>query len=566
MIGGFTNYAHLRLRDHRPGNGDYELPPTFGPDSSSSKRSILGRNCVPQGTDSCGVGSCAYDVPSTIGTGRATRFAPPSKRDTSPSSSSPTKAVTSAPPTEPKQYSMALSPDTPSYSLYGRLRSEWEQQSSYASPGPAAYAVPGYFDQLNPAQQQHAFSGVAPGVHFGMRSNLSETREREGVPGPGTYNLVRFGDEVRRTHEPIISRRRRPHGVSGGMSDSPGPGAYDDPSSIGYRAAQIKAKRLFAPSSTFGGRWKGREYHTAGPGPAAYNTLHAAKVLEKDQRHPPKFVPTQSWRSSRSNSEFGRKKKKASDSSLNSVQPLPTLPSDFDYDYRKGKSILGKWHLPLGQPSAASMGDAGSSGPAFWESPLPRGGRFTAGPYDPNALELAAEAAKTGAARASEETRQIPGPASYQAQYNLTEQRAPAALFGHTSSSKFTNADNGVPGPGHYCTVDDASNQRFGGHGPVFYKGDFHPRGCDRRPSAGEENGGGPGAHYNDGTLYSCSINGDRASNKGYTMGIRYPARATYQYCAPYDETTNINCVYPDELTWETKVKLHLPPVHSARK
>jgi hypothetical protein len=578
MIGGFTNFAHLRLRDHRPGNGDYELPPNFGPASDSSKRTILGRHYVPQGGESCSVGPCAYEVPSTIGTGRAARFASSrsnhndattlsSKRAVSPDASSPDKTEASAPPLEPKQYSMALCPDTPSYSLYGRLKSEWEQQSSYASPGPAAYAVSGYFDQLNPElrqQQQLCLSpGMVPGVHLGMRTDLPGARERDGIPGPGAYHVMRFGDEVPRSREPVISRRRPHRQLNTGAADTPGPGAYDDPSSIGYRATQLKAKRLFAPSSTFGGRWRRREYHTAGPGPAAYNTRHAAKLLEKNKRHPPKFVSTQRVLSSPSVNEPGRKASEVS--STPPAQPLPTLPSDFDYDYKKGKSILGKWHTPTVQPHPAPGADAWAGGPGFWESPLPPGGRFAAGPYNPSALQLADETAKAEATRALGSARQAPGPGSYKVQSSLTERRSPAALFGHTSSSKFFNADNGVPGPGHYRTVDHASSPRSTGQGTVFYKGDFHPRGGYRRPSADEEGCGGPGAHYNDSTMYSRSINGDKASNKGYTMGIRYPAGATYQRCAPYDETTNINCVYPDELTWETKPPLRLPPVSSAK-
>ena len=172
---------------------------------------------------------------------------------------------------------------------------------------------------------------------------------------------------------------------------------------------------------------------------------------------------------------------------------------------------------------------------------------------------------RRGARALAEAGRQL-GPGSYQAQSRLTEQRAPAAIFGHTTSSKFVSADNGVPGPGHYRSMDDANSLRSSVRGTVFYKGDFHPRGGYLRPSADENDGGGPGAHYNDESQYSRSINGDRVCNKGYTMGIRYPARATYQCCPPYDETTNINCVYPDEQTWETQPKLRLPPVHSPKK
>ncbi|GET92558.1 hypothetical protein, conserved [Leishmania tarentolae] len=566
MLGGFTNYAHLRLRDHRPGNGDYELPPEFGPNSSSSKRSILARHYTPTGGESCSVGPGAYALPTTIGTGRSTRFSPMlSAGNGSTVKVSAGQCASDRPlaaaATEPKQYSMALCPDTPSYSLGSRLKSEWDQQSAAASPGPAAYDVPGYFDTLDPRQQQqHPCSGPVPGVHLGIRTVLPESRERAGVPGPGAYHLVRFGDELPRTREPLITGSRRGCGTVAG---TPGPGAYDDPTTIGYRAGQVQRRRFFTQCSTFGGRWRRREFHTTGPGPAAYNTLASTKRLEKNQRHAPKFVRRQPPLDRLSVAEDAAARTKLSGALTQ--QAFPTLPSDFDYDCRKGKTIGGKLHKPLARTAPSHLTQAAADKPsgsrAFWESPPPPGGRFAATPFDSQAQSLAAEKAVADAARLSEGGSCKPGPGSYTVEVKLTTRRVPASLFGRMLSAKSVSVENGVPGPGHYRVIDEMGNR-----GTIFYKGDFHPRGCGGQSGpAAESVGVGPGAHYNDDTMYSSSINGDRVNNKGFTMGTRYPARATYQHCAPYDETTNINCVYDDELNWMAQTIQHLPQIQRGK-
>ncbi|CAJ1992857.1 protein of unknown function - conserved [Leishmania donovani] len=566
MLGGFTNYAHLRLRDHRPGNGDYELPPGFGPNSSSSKRSILARHYLPTGGELCSVGPGAYALPTTVGTGRSTRFAPMSSDRSGPAAKASAGQCSSDRPlavaADPKQYSMALCPDTPSYSLCGRLKSEWDKQSAAASPGPAAYDVPGYFDTLDPQQQQrHLWSGPVPGVHLGIRTVLPESREKAGMPGPGAYHLVRFGDELPRTREPLITRSSRRG--RGAAADTPGPGAYDDPTSIAYRADQVRRKRLFTQCSTFGGRWCRREFHTAGPGPAAYNTVAATKLLEKNQRHAPRLVRRQPPLDRQSVAEAAAARMKVPGAPT--PQAFPSLPSDFDFDFRKGKTIGGRLHEPLARTAPSHLTQAADDKPsgsrAFWESPPPPGGRFAATPFDPQSHSLAAEKAGTNAARLSEAANCKPGPGSYNVDVDPTARRVPASLFGRTLSAKSVSAENGVPGPGHYRIVDET-----GSGGTIFYKGDFHPRGCSGQGgSAAESLGVGPGAHYNDDTMYSNSINGDRAHNKGFTMGIRYPARATYQHCAPYDETTNINCVYDDELNWVVRPNQHLPLIRRGK-
>ncbi|KAG5492467.1 hypothetical protein JKF63_01045 [Porcisia hertigi] len=566
MLGGFDNYAHLRQRDHRPSLGRYELTPGFGPKSSSSKRSIFSRHYPPIDGESCSVGPGAYVIPTTIGTGRSTRFVPHSSDLSGPAAkaavgqSSSERTLPSI--INPKQYSMALYPDTPAYSISTRLKSEWEQKSAHASPGPAAYDVPGYFDMLDPKQQQlHQSSGPAPGVHFGIRTVLPEAREKEGVPGPGTYQLERFGDNVPCSRVPLATRSSR----RGCDANTPGPGAYDDPTSIAYCADRVRMRRRFTKSTTFGSRWPGREYHTVGPGPAAYSILTATKLIERNKRHAPKFLKSKPKLDHQSVEEASAARTKRRLVREGVPQIFPTLPSEFDFDFRKGKTFGARLHESSVQPVPLSMAQTLDTKPSgsrpFWESPPPPGGRFAPTSLDSNA-RAAAEKAKSGAGHPSVVVNSAPGPGAYNVEMGLTVRRAPASLFGRMLSAKSVSAENGVPGPGHYRMVDDADTRNT-----IFYKGDFHPRGAlGQGGSAAEDLGIGPGEHYNDDTMYSRSINGDRIANKGYTMGIRYPARAVYQHCRPYDETTNINCVYDHELTWEVHPRQKLSPVQSRKQ
>lgn len=541
LLGGFTCYSQLRLRDHRPGIGDYELPSGFGPKSDSLKKSILGRRHLPSTTEGCNIGPGDYAIPTTIGTGRATQFGPPIVKTEGepPAATRETKTpVTSAAPASfptPKQYSMACYPDTPSYSLYGRLKTEWEAQTGYETPGPAAYNVPGIFDHIRSADGQPP-RGIVPGVHLGMRTAIPGGTAGGGVPGPGTYDLRRFGDEVPRKGEPILGHSHRRRKLR--ECDTPGPGAYDDPTSIGYRATKEKNRLRLTKASTFGGRWQRKAYETAGPGPAAYETAQIKKDLyERHQRHPPRFV--------RPHPPITKATRGSLDGDRVTDGPLP---SDFDYDYRKGKTMLGRWGVPKPQMSLVGPGSYDISAAT---APQPSGGRWTAAPFDPASLRQE-EAKDANRKQRMANAGGHSGPGAYTVSYDAVDPQLPAARFGAARSAKFASAENGVPGPGHYH-LNDALYSNDNGH--VFYKGDFHPR-----SDAGGSLGGGPGAHYNDGTMYSRSINGDGVNNKGFTMGIRYPARATYQYCKPYDETTNINCVYPHELTWETKVNV-LPAI-----
>lgn len=524
-LGGFTQFAHLRLRDHRPGNGDYTLPPGFGPKSDSSKRTILGKYPSPP-PESGAVGPGDYPIATSIGTGRATRFAAP---DSVPATNTSTKETARAAGplpvvTEPKQYSMALAPDTPAYSIYGKLKGDWEA-SPTGEIGPGAYTIPSTFDPTT--------RGVQPGAHFGLRAEGAEERERAQVPGPGSYNITGFADEVLKRPPQVDSV---PHRRRKKSEYTPGPGAYDsDPHSIARRTAAPTNR--FTDVSTFGGRRRVKEDVTPGPGPAAYNVDRAADILERHRRHAPRMQPS-------------TQKRDTSDVSGSPPPQCPTdspaMPSDFDYNYRKGFSMLGRWKTREDEAQLAGPGSYDTTSRAATVV----GGRFSAKPFDPLLSERQRAEAEAEAQQHARELA-LDGPGTiYDINYAPAEKRQTrGAVFGGAHDQHVSAYDDGVPGPGHYNPNYDVKEKT--GKGTVFYKGDFLSRYRQH-----ETTGAGPGAHYNDDTPYSQSIAGDRANNKGFTMRIRYPARATHQVAPPYDEGTNINCVYPDELTFETRMKM----------
>ncbi|RNF20158.1 hypothetical protein TcG_03849 [Trypanosoma cruzi] len=71
LIGGFTEWAHLRLRDHRPGPMSY-IPVR----NDVPERSILKK--YPARPAEATVGPGEYQIPSTVGECRSTVFGPAS--------------------------------------------------------------------------------------------------------------------------------------------------------------------------------------------------------------------------------------------------------------------------------------------------------------------------------------------------------------------------------------------------------------------------------------------------------------------------------------------------------
>lgn len=508
MVGGLDSYAQLRLRDHRPGNASYHLPPSIGPGSGSQQRSIL-RKYPDINHSRNPVGPGQYHLPDLTGTGRKPRFGPELERDSNGNVVFPDAQKTPAAgegeekkkgPVHPlaKQYSMALYPDTPQYSLYGRLSSDLAMHST-GPIGPGEYNAPSEFEP--------ATWGVGKGRSFGVKLDLYQD---QGVPGPGTYNVKEIGDELppSKEYNPMPRKRRTAYAT-------PGPGSYEDPTTISSR---IPTQQKLWQRCTFGRKDDQRRQRRVGPGPAEYNIAGMNQFLDRKRRHAPKFHRP---------SSIPRRTRGKHDSTVNPF-PNVTLPSDFDYNYKKGKSMLPRWHDKQVDKTAVGPGDYSTKTALL---PL-RGGRFAAAPFNPYAALQNLEA-----------DRQSPSPGNaYYPSYSLVEKRLGGSLINPPRSNGGAPS-HPIPGPGHYNYNDEAIHPS--GRATVFYKGDFHDRGGG---SGGF--GPGPGAHYNDESEYSNSIQGNKKSGK--TFGIRFPARATYQYCKQIDETTNVNCIYPDEQTWES--------------
>lgn len=508
---GFVTHAHLRLRDHRP--GAYQLPITFGPGSGSREPSIFPRRPRPStGLNTVGPGE--YVLPDVMGTGPATRFGPPLPVDEKgnpifpapPDPPAIAHCTTKVSPC-PKQYSMALTPDGPLYSIAEKLSTGWIAADGGARP--SAYDVPDRFTVRK--------WGVPPGAHFGIRGVSAAEREKLLIPGPGTYTL----QDLMGGKGSVAREKGWGCGRSTRRGDLfPGPGSYDDPTTIQSRITANRRTMRMCTSSTFGGRCRERGGKgSVGPGPGRYNTDAPSRIIERNKRHAPRFMqpsiaplrPHEEPRTSRLH-----------------------LPSDFDYSAQKGKSMLWRWDDPTPpvHPGGYMPRDL----------TLPRGGRFAGHPYDPFASEGGSQKA------AATDGGSVSGVPMYDVSYRLVEPRAPCAVVTGLPGNGLSIGADVTPGPGHYHPDYDAVFSQKGG--TVFHLGDFRGRGL-----ALDTPGVGPGSNYNDLSAYSGSIQGNAAHGKGFTFGLRYPARATHQVCKPYDETTNINCVYPDEVTWETKVR-----------
>lgn len=499
VTGGLNSYAQLRLRDHRPGNGTYELPPAFGPKADSLHKSILHKYDTSNHNRNP-VGPGQYTLPDITGTGRAVQFGKPLDRDEAgnvifPDPPQPPPVEEPARPGPlAKQYSLALTPNTPSYSLYGRLPTN--VTSSTGNIGPGEYPLASDFDRRT--------WGVPEGAHFGLRTDIDHDRE---IPGPGTYDVKRFGDVLPAPKELLDMPRKKK-----AVSSTPGPGTYEDPTTIAYR---LTSKPKLWQRCSFGGRCEPHK-RRVGPGPAAYNITGMTRFIERKQRHAPKF---------RRPSGFPRRTKERP---APKNRPEIVLPSDFDYDYKKGKSMLPRWHEQDGGKSNVGPGDYDTSA----KLPPPRGGRFASVPFDPYAAMKPGEAPAT--------TMGNP----YHPNYGYIEKRHPTAII-NSPRGTGGNHNMAVPGPGYYNPNYDILLPP--GPATVFYKGDFHERGG--YPDA---SGPGPGEHTNDQSAYSGSIEGNR--HLGKSFGIRYPAGGVHQNCKPYDATTNVNCIHADELTWQSPV------------
>lgn len=496
-IGGFTEWAHLRLRDHRPGPMSYVAAPCSIP-----QRSILMKysSRLPE----AGVGPGEYQIPTTIGQCRSTVFGPPlpATTDDQPYTDWESekkvhrRKTRSRPPPLPKQYSLALTPDTPRFTMYGKLH----EKLAVNNVGPGDYAIPSMFGESS------------KGPHMGQRTKLLTSRDV--VPGPASYDIPRFGDEKPKRKEYITSVRKMPKVESG-----PGPGSYDDPTTIAARLAPPKQRLYEGP--LFGGRHPiSKSGMTVGPGPAQYGDV--SRSVSKNITHTPVFrTPT---------NLPPRQQEFLSTAGAGPGPGEYVLPSEFDRTCSKGPVFRGRSKRE--KASAASSG----IGPGSYDLGKPpmtsNGFRFAAHPYDP--LEIS----KVPTRAPSRSVDSASAPAPYLPNWDAVLPSKYRAVAGFGIGKRFQEPESG--GPLCYNVGPPDS-----GRATVFYRGDYSR---SRRPER-RDDGASSYSVEND-TIADAVRKG-----KGITFGIRYPARATHQVCKPYDETTNINCQYDDEVTWMTKLR-----------
>jgi hypothetical protein len=238
---GLTDFATLKVSDHLtyPGPGSYSLPGCFGPKSTGRHVSILQRSgleVLPQNE----VGPGRYDIKSTVGEGPKISMSPRAEPVV------PKKVKRKGKiPELPKQFCMATDPVSPRYSLYGKPR---DTSKADAVPGPGTYGLSSTLDK-------HA----AP---LGLRTEINFA-DREEKPGPGTYDVERFGDKV-----PDAKTVSGPKPPSHNANANPGPGAYDDPTTISARNHVGRKSLSFEP--TFGGRRFPPTATADAPGPGTY--------------------------------------------------------------------------------------------------------------------------------------------------------------------------------------------------------------------------------------------------------------------------------------------------------
>ncbi|RNF02126.1 hypothetical protein TraAM80_06586 [Trypanosoma rangeli] len=497
LLGGFTPWAHLRLRDHRPGPKSY--PP---PGKGIPEKSILHK--YPRRPQETTVGPGEYQIPSTVGQCRSTVFGPPGglglpeatrAKGERKRGQTAGKAKRSDIPPLPKQYSLAQSPDTPAFSMY--CKAQYKQLSSGVGPG--EYTIPSSFDP----------SGKGP--HFGQRTKLLTTCDM--VPGPGAYNVPRFGDVVPNPKEYITSVHKVLAEESG-----PGPGSYDDPTTIAARFAPPKLRLYDGPH--FGRRYNQlRANWFTGPGPADYGDV--SRIMQKRIRCSPVFRP----------SVQTVPDNKTMRAAVN-FAPGPgvyLLPSEFDWDYKKGFSLGPRTFY---EPKTAASDVVGPGSYDLGKPPMTsKGFRFAAQPYYPLALAEIPKAAETAA-------NAVGGPGLYYPSLDAVRPSKYKAVAGFGLGQRFADQNDG--GPLCYDVKPPESTR-----GTVFFRGDY-------RRSKHLHGWADGGPSYD---VMNDTIADNMRKGKGFTFGIRYPARATHQVCRPYDATTNINCEYPDETTWMTKLK-----------
>lgn len=444
---GLADFATVKKRDAEsfPGPGQYALKSTFG-DTSGRVPTFKHRHKDSPRTGSTNekVGPGSYKVAAPFGAD-APKFSL-----SGPHSANGGFGATSqtdlGPAYSPRQYNMAESPSTPRFSIAARHATGAKPDAS--GPGPASIVLPSTLSK----------NGVTLGVK--CESSLAPKTDN---PGPGNYDVPRFGDKP-----PIPRTAVESHGVAAehAAKPNPGPGAYNVNQHTIEAKVTPRQHEANRKQPLFGSKARPPDAAPCGaPGPAAYDI-------------PSDFSPSSARAKGKS---IGQRHVPSSE--LDSIYPKPgpaeyKLPSPFENTKNKGFSLSSR--IPELKPRVQVPGPGAYSAVqySFAEELIksPRGVKFNANHKFNDGSAISP--------RVPRSDTQAPGPGHYEPKpivprppaFTMTPRDNRGDIFADT-----TNA----PGPGAYNPVPPSNSAGF-----TFYKGYFAP---PQAPSGSAP--AGPGAY-----------------------------------------------------------------------
>jgi hypothetical protein len=241
---GLADFATVKPREQRnfPGPGQYAVKSCFGDSSRPAPTLKARQESKPSrlvGT-SDDVGPGRYDVPGTMGAGVKMGFSgprPPQRSDQS--ELGPKYDVTHG-----DMASMQSSP-------------RWSMGTKHRAPAATATQGPGPIYAVKTTLKDG-------GKSFGMRCSTKASEPRPLGPGPGGYDVPRFGDKL-----PKQQRITSTHGFVPRAPQAPGPGEYD------VVNGTVADKTTPRGHRNDGAMMPGRNFPPlaapCGPGPAGYD-------------------------------------------------------------------------------------------------------------------------------------------------------------------------------------------------------------------------------------------------------------------------------------------------------
>jgi hypothetical protein len=476
---GMGDFAQVRQKDAKrfPGPGSYALKEGFGTQSGTLHYSIARKipTQIHNGTGPIGPGE--YEIKPLIGQSSNFRKSP-EEGDAAAGASARSDASTTSKGgvkknegpvtlTNPKQYHMAETPSSPRYSILGKpKKKKSESDELRGGPGPGAYTLGSTLTK----------NGVS-------LLGKAEAAIPDETPGPGGYDIARFGDGMPKPMPPAPPKTFPP------KDGVPGPGSYDISNTIANKCKPKPGRIAF--TSTFPGRNFLPDPTAIGPGPAGYPVPPSDfDVFTKAGDKPMNHV--------KGATIFGRHVRSGE---LDAIFPQPgpgeyVIPGTFD----GAKAISISPRIPQ-PPSKLNPPGPGGYNEHRTISETLKSKHHPGMRFDGNRAFDKSAAYSRSPPREPDANR--PGPTTYDYHnYDIAgPDRKGFSLSGRDGKNIFVS-NVGVPGPGTY-TIKESAVIPFHGGGVTFHKGQFNDKRDDQLP--------GPGA-YNDAVPNT---------SRSWTMGMR---------------------------------------------